>query len=90
VNDGLTLHLVLTHHWYDATENGDKTAEYRAMTPRWKHLIWDQRGDIRHVRFARGYTKRTITRTVQRIDIGPCPIPGWDGQFYRIHFSRAE
>lgn len=88
VSGGLVLHLVLTHHWYDQTESGAKFIEYRAMTDRWRKQIWDRRDRIASVRFARGYTSRTITRPVERIDIGPCPIPGWAGEYYRIHFSQ--
>ena len=83
---GITLHLVLTHHWFDETEAGRKRVEYRVMSPRWMDQIWERRNRIAAVRFARGYTSRTITRPVERIDIGPCPIPGWGGDFIRIHF----
>lgn len=83
---GITLHLVLTHHWYDQTESGEKRIEYRYPSPRWMEQIWERRDHISAVRFARGYTSRTITRPVERIDIGPCPIPGWGGDYIRIHF----
>lgn len=82
-----TLFLPLTYHWYDLTESGAKTIEYREMTEHWRKQIWERRAHIKTVRFARGYTSRTIDRHVDRIDIGPCPIPGWDGSYYRIHFS---
>lgn len=83
------LCLPLTFHWYDQTENGGKVIEYREMTERWRKQIWDKRERITAVRFSRGYTSRTLTRSVERIDIGPCPIPGLAGDYYRIHFSRA-
>lgn len=85
----VVLHLVLTHHWYDQTESGAKRTEYRTMTERWKRQIWDRRERITAVRFARGYTSRTLTRSVESIDVGPCPIPGWSGDYYRIHFSAS-
>jgi hypothetical protein len=85
----ITLFLVLTHRWYDETESGAKRTEYRAMTERWKRQIWERRDRIAAVRFSRGYTSRTLTRSVESIDIGPCPIPGWAGDYYRIHFSHA-
>lgn len=87
---GLVLHLPLTHHWYDETERGTKCIEYRVMIPRWEKQIWQKRDQITHVRFSRGYTSRTITRQVERIDIGPCPIPGWAGEYYRIHFLQND
>lgn len=80
-----TLNLVLTGYWYDETEAGRKPIEYRAMTPHWRKRIWDRRGDFLRVRFYRGYTKRNLERDVVKIDIGPCPIQGWDGEYYRIH-----
>lgn len=93
---GITLSLVLTHHWYDLTESGSKLTEYRAFTPRWKRLIWDRRNRITHVRFSRGYTRRSMTFRVDHIFIGGCPIEGWTGTFYCIRFhpniqlGRAE
>ena len=83
---GLTLSLVLTHHWYDMTERGEKHVEYRSCTPRWTRLIWDRRNRITHVRFSRGYTRRTMTFRVDHIFIGACPIEGWTGCFYCIRF----
>jgi hypothetical protein len=85
----ITLRLVLTHHWFDETASGRKVTEYRAMTDWWRRLIWDRREQIHAVRFDRGYSKRKITRKVTRIDIGPCPIPGWSGNFYRVHFTLS-
>lgn len=81
----ITLHLVLRHHWFDLTEHGEKTVEYRAKTPRWLRLIYDRRDRINRVKFSRGYSPHTITRRVILIDIGPCPIPGWEGEYIRIH-----
>ena len=82
-----TLHLVLTRHWYDETAAGRKRIEYRAMSPQWMRRIYEARASIQLVRFARGYTKTTQLFAVTLIDIGPCPIPGWSGDFYRIHFT---
>jgi hypothetical protein len=84
------LHLVLTYHWYDETAHGSKRIEYREMTPRWRKLIFDKRDEITHVRFARGYTATMQTYEVEKIDVGSCPIDGWNDQYYRIHFSRTQ
>lgn len=86
-NDGFVLHLVLTNYWFNATVYTDKRIEYREMTPHWKRRIWDKRHKITTVRFSRGYTKEVVEYAVDRIDVGPCPIEGWDGEYYRIHFS---
>jgi hypothetical protein len=85
----MTLYLVLTHQWFDVTESRSKRIEYRAMTDRWRRLIWDRREQITHVRFSRGYTSRTLTFAVEKIDVGTCPIEGWGGDYYRIHFTHA-
>lgn len=87
MSDPSTLILPLTHHWFDQTESGAKTTEYRRIIPRWTRQIWERRFSIQTVVFSRGYSSRRITRKVSHIDIGPCPIPGWDGDYYRIHFT---
>ena len=68
----LTLHLVLTQHWYDETADGRKLTEYRVMSPHWDRLIWERRNNITHVRFQRGFKKNppTMTFEVEKIDIG--------------------
>lgn len=45
-----------------------------------------------NVTFRRGYSRNwpDLTRTVTRIDIGPCPYDGWRGDYFRIHFTREE
>lgn len=81
------LHLVLTHHWYDETQAGRKRIEYRRMSEKWIRLIYGRRDTIKRIRFARGYTSTTQTFAVDKIDLGPCPIPDWDGNYIRIQFS---
>lgn len=29
-----------------------------------------------------------IVRRITKIDIGPCPYPRWDGEYFRIHFTK--
>lgn len=84
---GNRLHLVLAAKWYDATVDGHKRIEYRAMSPHWQRVIWERRHEYKHVRFSRGYSKTMAMYEIDGIDIGPCPLPGWDGDWYRIHFS---
>lgn len=88
--DRLVLHLVLTRHWFDETERGEKSVEYRKMSDQWRRLIWDRRDELTHVRFSRAYSKTTLTFPVERIDIGTCPIPGWDEDYFRIHFLQND
>lgn len=82
-----TLTLVLTRHWYDETDLLLKRVEYREMSPHWKRLIWDRRHDLKYVRFFRAMTKTNRRFAIDAIDIGPCPIDGWSGEYYRIAFS---
>lgn len=88
----ITLHLVLTQHWYDETTKAQnpKRIEYRKPTARWMKLIYERRAFIRHVRFARAYTATMATFAVEKIDIGPCLIPGHEGERIRIHFLDTE
>lgn len=86
VYNGKLLHLVLTYYWYDETVNGRKRTEYRAMTEKWKKQIWDKRDEYTHIRFARGYTSEMRVFSFEGVDIGDCPIEGWDEEYYRIKF----
>jgi hypothetical protein len=91
-----TLNLVLTNHWYDETAAGRKRVEYRSMTgpdgkpTRWYGQIWTKRHEFARVRFSRGYTPTTQLFDIVKIDIGPCHIPGWSGDFYRVHFIEPN
>jgi hypothetical protein len=87
------LNLVLTHHWYDETAAGRKRVEYRVTNNEWgapsvwSERLWKQRHNLQQVTFSRGYTSTTQTFDIVKIDIGPCPIPGWPGLYFRIHFK---
>jgi len=84
----MNLHLVLTHHWYDEVASGRKRIEYRDRSLFWFDRIWRKRHDIKTVTFARGYTSTTLKFNVTKIDIGPCPYPEWDQNYYRVHFEE--
>ena len=86
----MILHLVLTGHWWDETAHHGKRVEYRKITPYWRKRILDKADQITSVRFARGYTSTVNTYAVDKIDVGPCPIEGWPGDYIRIHFSELE
>ena len=85
--DLLVVHLVLTHHWFDEMAAGRKDVEYRRKGIHWTRIIWKRANRITHARFSRGYTSTTITRPVVGIDIGPCPIDGWPGVYYRLQLG---
>lgn len=78
-----TLYLPLKAKWYEMIESGVKTEEYREIKPYWtKRLTYvsalDFEGEylyslVKHfdyVKFAYGYTKRTMTFEIESIRIG--------------------
>lgn len=81
------LVLNLKRHWYAEVAEGRKTVEYRALGRYWQSRLERLKPGDR-IRFRLGYYDRAsdIEATVDGIDIGPCPYPGWDGDFYRIRF----
>lgn len=89
--DRSNLHLVLTQEWWRRAATNEKLVEYRLPTLRWMKQIFTRRDEIKTVTFARAYTRVTITRTVEKIDLGPCPLPGWadEGDVIRIHYAPA-
>lgn len=42
--------------------------------------------------FRLGYSRNhpDIVRRIVKIDIGPCPYDGWDGEYFRVHFDREN
>ncbi|MCQ2300612.1 MAG: hypothetical protein MJZ81_10870 [Bacteroidales bacterium] len=42
--------------------------------------------------FRLGYSRKypDVIRNIERIDVGPCPYPGWDGEYFRIYFSSER
>ena len=86
----MNLHLVLTYHWFDEIESGRKRVEYREKKSYWIERVWANREQIKTVTFSRGYTSKTITFNVDKIDQGSCPYPEWDDRYIRIHFSTEQ
>lgn len=74
------LDLVLTYHWYDMIESGEKKEEYREIKPYWKRRLIEQPmdedsghvffRDYDYVCFHRGYTSTTMIFTVREISMG--------------------
>jgi len=82
----LVVHFVLKRHWHAEMLAGRKDIEYRAITPYWTARL--TRRPVTHAAFSCGYTARgRFVRPVTKIDIGPCPYPGWTGNFYRVHLG---
>lgn len=89
------LVLPLKRIWFAKIWNGKKKVEYREVKPYWK-----ERRDLdswvgshpRFVLFMIGYSKygpRLLVQTTG-VDIGPCPYPGWCGDYYRIRFEIVQ
>lgn len=64
-----TLHLPLKAKWYKMQESGEKTEEYREITPYWYKRL-DIRKGYTHVCFRYGYTKRHFIHRLDSITIG--------------------
>lgn len=64
----MTLHLILTHHWYDEIESGRKSVEYRSNTRYWRTRILNflHQSD-NTVTFHRGYTSTTMQFKVKKL-----------------------
>lgn len=63
-----TLHLPLKAKWYYLQESGEKTEEYREITPYWRSRLCNR--SYTHVCFRLGYTEHSFTRNVDSITIG--------------------
>jgi hypothetical protein len=88
------LVLPLTRAWFSKIWNGEKRTEYRAVKPYWTKRIgaWIDDNTPRFILFQIGYAKdgpRLLVQTTG-VDIGPCPYPGWRGDFYRIRFGIVQ
>ncbi len=60
------LDLVLTHHWYDKIDSGEKRHEYREIKRYWTKRLFAR--PYSAVRFHRGYTSTTMCFDLVAID----------------------
>lgn len=91
----------LKREWYDKIASGEKTVEYRKNCRYWDVRL---RKAMMHTRglilprqqylavFRLGYSRKhpDIVRRIVKIDIGPCPYDGWDGDYFRIYFKKES
>ena len=61
-------HLILNHKWFDLISTGKKSSEYRDYEKWYQKLK-----NVDVIVFHRGYTKTTITKIIQSIDIIKTP-----------------
>lgn len=74
-----TLHLVLTHKWYDMIESGEKREEYRDSM-KWVHRVMNK--GYTHVRFQRAYSPKnppTMTFEIKDLEFGK-GNPNWGAE----------
>ena len=86
------LTLNMKREWFEKVWNGEKTVEYREVKPYWTRRIGSWVGDrARFVQMVLGYRRNTpaILLQVDKVDVGPCPYPAWNGTYYRLHFTIA-
>ena len=89
-----TLHLILKRKWYDMIASGEKKEEYREITPyyieRLNSWLLINKGSrplyhYDNICFHRGYTKTTMTFSINGILIGPGK-PGWGAEPGKKYF----
>lgn len=81
----------LRRHWWLEIAAGRKTVEYRAIVPFWTSRLKNLKpGDRIFFRRGRFDGFSDIHAILDRIDIGPCPHPGWPSEVYRIHFHLEK
>ncbi len=88
-------HLSFKRKWFAKIWNGDKRIEYRSVCPRYKRLAdWVGKGCSRGVFmvFYIGMMKTgpRLLVAIDSIDIGRCPLDGFDGDYYRIKFDVVQ
>lgn len=74
----------LKKEWYEKIIAGEKRVEYRRVSPYWAARLDPLKSS--QVRFQLGYGGPTADAIVEHIEIGPCPYPGWEGDYYQVHF----
>ena len=88
------LVLPLKRQWFAKIWNGEKNVGYREVKPYWTRRIgaWVGDGKPHFILFQIGYAKAGASLLVQTagVDIGPCPLPGWRGDYYRIKFDIVQ
>ena len=85
--DAVVIHFVLRQYWFNEMLAGRKDIEYRSITPYWTARLIKRNPTIAIFRVGYQSTRRRMMRRILAIDTGPCPYPGWHGEFYRIHLS---
>lgn len=85
--------LSFKRKWFAKIWNGEKNVEYRSVSPKYKRLadwVGNAKGVFMMFYIGMMATGPRMLVQVSRIDIGKCPIEGFDGDYYRIHFEVVQ
>ena len=66
-DNGKTLHMSLSHMWFDRIDNNEKRHEFRAATDYWRKRLVDIKPTT--IVFMRGYSSTKMAWTVTSIDV---------------------
>ena len=86
-------HLSMTQEWFAEIWNGKKNIEYRKVCPRYKRFakwVCDDRPRFIMLYIGMMPTGPRLLIQVKKTEIGPCPIPGFNGPHYCIHFDVVQ
>jgi len=94
------LHLNLKRKWFDMIKSGEKTVEYRALSPYWKQRLWKYYAesvdvDAIIICFSNGYAKnrpqfyadlKDITVGIGRPEWGAVPKE----KYFCLHLGKIS
>lgn len=86
-------HLSMKRYWFAKIWNGEKDIEYRKVSPKYKAFAaWVDSCRPRFVMLYIGMQPNGPRLLVQvtKTEIGPCPIEGFDGPHYILHFHIIQ
>lgn len=89
----LDFHLSMKQEYFAQIWRGEKCEEYRSVTPRYKKFAqWMSDGRPRFVMLYVGMQKTGMRLLIQvkKVEIGRCPLKGWKGKYYILHFSVVQ
>lgn len=79
--------LELNDFWFEEIASGRKNIDYRMITGAAIAALFG--GDpATHAEFYSG--EKRVVRKIEKIDIGPCPYPGWFGLTYQIYLGEVK
>ena len=79
----------VSEHWISRLTFAEGLKE-SALAGRYRWSLEVCKGPDLFAVFRLGYSRKypDIVRRVTKIDIGPCPYDGWNGNYFRIYFEK--